>query len=81
MSVKLLTEHHKEFLSVKGFFTGLSESSPVKMPHCWKSHVVAQMYMYYTVCVLFENEEEKRSQRHSNLGHCFFILFGNVVRA
>ena len=39
MSVKLLTEHHLEFLSFKGGCTGWSESTLVKMPHCWKSHV------------------------------------------
>ena len=45
MSVKLLAEHHLEFLSLKGGCTGLSEStlSLVKMPHCWKSHVTAQI--------------------------------------
>ena len=42
MSVKLLTEHHLEFLSLNGGCTGLSESTLVKMPHCWKSHVAAQ---------------------------------------
>ena len=39
MSVKLLTEHHLEFLSLKGGCTGSSESTLVKMAHCWKSHV------------------------------------------
>ena len=43
MSVKLLTEHHLEFLSLTGGCTGSSESTLVKMPHSWKSHVVAQM--------------------------------------
>ena len=38
MSVKLLTEHNLEFLSLKGGCTGSSESTLVKMPHCWKSH-------------------------------------------
>ena len=33
-SVKLLTEHHLEFLSLKGGCTGSSESIHVKMPHC-----------------------------------------------
>ena len=33
MSVKLLTEHHLEFLSLKGGCTGLSESTFVKIPH------------------------------------------------
>ena len=44
MTVKLLTEHHLEFLSFKGGWTGLSESTLVKMPHCWKSHVTALLY-------------------------------------
>ena len=39
MSVKLLTEHHLEFLSLKGVCTVSYESTLVKMPHCWKSHV------------------------------------------
>ena len=42
MNVKLLTEHHLEFLSFKKCCTGSSVSTLVKMPHCWKSHVVAQ---------------------------------------
>ena len=41
MSVKLLLEHHLELLSLKGGYTGSSESTHVKMPHCWKSHVAA----------------------------------------
>ena len=43
MSVKLLTEHNLEFLSLKGGCTGSSESTHVKMPHCWKSHATAQI--------------------------------------
>ena len=42
MTVKLLTEHHLEFLTLKGGCTGLSESFHVKMPHCWKSRAAAQ---------------------------------------
>ena len=38
MIVKLLTEHHLEFLSFKGICIDLSESTLVKMPRCWKSH-------------------------------------------
>ena len=41
MTVKLLTEHHLEFLSLKGGCRGSSESTHVKMPHCWKSHALA----------------------------------------
>ena len=43
MIVKLLTEQHLEFLSLKGGYTGSSESTHVKKPHCWKSHALAQM--------------------------------------
>ena len=46
MTVKLLTEHHFEFLSLKGGCTGSSESTLVKMPHCWKSHALAY-YNYH----------------------------------
>ena len=44
MTVKLLSEHHLEFLHLKGGCTGLPESTNVKMPHCWKLlHVTAHM--------------------------------------
>ena len=43
MSVKLQTEHDLEFLSLKGGCTGSSESTFVKLPHCWKSHVMANL--------------------------------------
>ena len=46
MSVKLLTKHNLEFLSLKGGFTGSSESTLIKMPHCWKSHATAQISIY-----------------------------------
>ena len=37
MIVKLLTEHLLKFLSLKESCTGPSESTFVKIPHCWKS--------------------------------------------
>ena len=43
MTVKLLTEHHLEFLSLKGGCSGSYKSTLVKMPHCWKSHVTAHL--------------------------------------
>ena len=43
MIVKLLTEHHLEFLSLKRGYGGSSESTHVKMPHCWKSHATANL--------------------------------------
>ena len=56
MSVRLLTEHHLEILSLKGGCTGSYESTLVKMPHCWKSHVAAHICSavagYYAVPVV-----------------------------
>ena len=47
MTVKLQTEHHLEFLSFKGGCTDSSESTLVKLPHCRKSHVAAQVLVLY----------------------------------
>ena len=44
MTVKLLTEHHLEFLSLKGGCRGSSESTLVKISNCWKSHAAAHLY-------------------------------------
>ena len=49
MTVKLLTEHHLEFVSLKGGCTGSSESTLVKMPHCWKSHVMAHTLLSHFI--------------------------------
>ena len=45
INAELLTEQHLEFLSLKGGCTGSSESTLVKLSHCWKSHVVAHFTM------------------------------------
>ena len=45
MIVKLLTEHHLEFLCITGGCRGSPESSHVKIPHCWKLHVTAQNFL------------------------------------
>ena len=47
MTLRQLTEHHLEFLSLKGGCTGYSESTLVKIPHCCKSQAMAH------VCFLF----------------------------
>ena len=47
MNIKLLTEQHLEVLSLTGGCTGSPETTFVKMPHCWKSHVAAQLYDKY----------------------------------
>ena len=43
MNIKLLTEQHLEFLSLKGGCADSSESTLVKMPHCWKSLVATHV--------------------------------------
>ena len=51
MIVKLLTERHLEFLSLKGSCTGSSESTLVKMSNCWKSHALAHIILpCYILC-------------------------------
>ena len=41
----VLTEQHLEILSLKGGCSGTSKSTLVKIPHCWKSHVMAQLLL------------------------------------
>ena len=48
MIVKLLTENHLEFLSLKGGCRGSSESTHVIMPHCWTSHALAHIAILIT---------------------------------
>ena len=43
MTIKLLTELHLEFLNLKECCTSSSESTFVKTPHCWKSHVASHL--------------------------------------
>ena len=43
MNLQLLDEQHFEFLSLKRGCKGWSESTLVKIPYCWKSHVTAHL--------------------------------------
>ena len=43
MIVKLLTEHHLEFLRLKGGCRGSFELTLVKMANCWKSHAASHL--------------------------------------
>ena len=62
MNIKLLTERHLEFLSLKGGCTGSSESTLVKIPHCWKSHVTA----HFIIVVYFsDGKTAKDADIHS----------------
>ena len=44
MIVKLLTEHHLEFLTLKVGCRGSSESTLVKMSNCWKSIATSHFF-------------------------------------
>ena len=55
MIVKLLTEHHLVFLSLKGGGTGSSKFTLVKMSNCWKSQFCNESFLFYSFpsgCVL-----------------------------
>ena len=47
-----MTKHHVEFLSLKGGCTSPYESTPVKMPHWWKSHVVPHIWAWSCIDIL-----------------------------
>ena len=47
MTVKLLTEQHLQLLRLKGGCTGSSESTHIKMPHCWKSRTRFTALFYF----------------------------------
>ena len=72
MIVKLLTEYHLEFLSLKGGCRCSSESSHVKMPHCWNCHATAQMftststsvYVVYEIQRLWLEVQTRNEPRH-----------------
>ena len=55
MSVKLLTEHILEVLSLKGGCTGSFESTHVKIPHCWKCHATAHLALQQIIKLLLFN--------------------------
>ena len=64
MNIKLFTEHHLEFLSLKGSCTGSSESTLVKLPHCWKSRVTAHILSAQALPSVNQNGEIE-GRRHN----------------
>ena len=49
MILKILTEHHLEFLSLRGGCRGSFESTLVKMSNCSKSHAAAHFIHRYII--------------------------------
>ena len=57
MIVKLLTEYHLEFLSLKEGCRGSSESTLDKLSNCWKSHATVQIFLYITkLCAYYTHQ-------------------------
>ena len=52
MIVKLLPEHHLEFLSLIKGCRGLSESTLAEMSNCWKSHATAHICFFLFLDIL-----------------------------
>ena len=67
INVKLLTKPHLKFLSLNGGCTGLSESTLVKIPHCWKSHDTAQLLEIKTVLTQCPYSSLRTDGRSSSL--------------
>ena len=75
MSDKLLTEHHLEFLRLNRGCRRSSESTHVKMPHCWKSHVTTHL-----LCWLFPQMQLVIAETNSLVNvHSCYILFQTSV--
>ena len=68
MTLRLLSEHHLEFLSLTEGCAGLSESTLVNMLHCWKSHVTAQMLSILSSAEIFWKTQIRNSVTFSS--HC-----------
>ena len=75
MSVRLLTEHHLEFLSLKGGCTGSSESTLVKMPHCWKLHVTTQISMFMVKKFKIDHMSRTTKKLHKIYSYPSFLTF------
>ena len=84
MSVKLLTENHLEFLSLKGGCRGFPESTIVKMSNCWKSHATAQlmlpMRLYKGNKCFIENIDSVANAYHATPGFNIFCKLFWLLR-
>ena len=79
MIVKLLTEYHLEFLSLKEGCRDSSESTHVKMPHCWKSHATAHMFIFQFTVYLGQTEENARRKEDFDVKIACFVTCLHVT--
>ena len=83
MSVIVLTEHHLEYLSLKRGCTGSSESTLVKMPHCWKSHVTVQCINKIEPSpqiILMIEEEKKKKKKKKKKKMFIYLVIGQIKK-
>ena len=80
MSVKLLTEHHLKFLSLKG----AAQTRPsLHLSKCWKSHVTAHLCVYLSVfyCLFSSNRNHAfANSEESDLECISRVYFEKRVR-
>ena len=74
MIVKLLTEQHLEFLGLKGSCRGSSVSTLVKIPHCWKSHVTAQLLFIFSGKMALAKTSKKNKYGDMRERYCNYSL-------
>ena len=85
MSVKLLTDHHLESLRLKEGCTGSSESTHVKMPHCWKSHVTAHFIRFFVlflnqnICCGYSKEPPRRDGSFEHQKRMFKLMDKKII--
>ena len=83
MSLRLLTEHHSAPLSLKGGCTGSSESTLVRMPHCWKTYVTAHITCIQLTVQLTNKYKEMGSRRKPlcfyKICNLFFFYFSAFI--
>ena len=90
MIVKLLVEHHLEFLSLNGGCRGSSESTLVKMSNCWKSHAAAHMILliltnsedstgFQKKIVVFKKIKNYKTWAMNLSSDCFIIFLSQTL--
>ena len=83
MIVKLLTEHHLEFLSLTGGCRGPSESTLAKMSNCWKSHALAHFILHqhaFILCKIVDVKHRTNDKRFNNVSYSFNTLAWSVLQ-
>ena len=84
MTVKQLTKHHLEFLSLKRGCTGSSESTHIKMPHYWKprrgSYVKFVLWLKHPIILIhIRNEDNVGIVKHFKPSSIFVLTVPRII--